>query len=175
MKKYLSLLNFKEKENSYLFSKGKNKIYVSEDFVIDYGDIKIHRKTINDLKEKKENLVVLEFVIKLLNIGYNSENIVLEKPFSLGHNAGAGYCDVQILDNKKKSWALIDCKTFGKEFNNSKEKTTTDWKKNQLLSYFLNEKDTKIVSIYTSKFEKDTIQRQYDYFFQPKKCHPQKI
>ena len=69
--------------SKYLFSKGKNKIYVSEDFVIDYGDIKIHRKTINDLKEKQENLVVLEFVIKLLNIGYNSENIVLEKPFYL--------------------------------------------------------------------------------------------
>mgnify|MGYP001215041534 CR=1 FL=1 len=174
MKKYLSLLNFKEKENSYLFSKGKNKIYVSEDFVIDYGDIKIHRKTINDLKEKQENLVVLEFVIKLLNIGYNSENIVLEKPFSLGHNAGAGYCDVQILDNKKKSWALIDCKTFGKEFNNSKEKTTTDWKKNQLLSYFLNEKDTKIVSIYTSKFENNTIQRQYDYFLPTKEMSSSK-
>jgi hypothetical protein len=40
MEKYLSLLNFKKKENSYLFSKGKNKIHVSEDFVIDYGDIK---------------------------------------------------------------------------------------------------------------------------------------
>ena len=61
----------------------------------------------------------------------------------------------EILDNKKKSWALIDCKTFGKEFNNSKEKTTTDWKKNQLLSYFLNEKDISFLSKFFQRPEKE--------------------
>jgi type I restriction enzyme M protein len=60
----------------------------------------------------------LECVIRLLSKGYKPENIELEKTYKLGHK-DKGRLDVYIKKGKN-AWALIECKTFGAEYENER-------------------------------------------------------
>ena len=60
-------------------------------------------------------MVVLECVNRLLEKGYKPENIELEKSWGMGHTEG--YLDILVKDEKNASFAMIECKTWGKEYD----------------------------------------------------------
>ncbi len=121
-----------------------------ENTKIDYGkSILVERNTTTSFA-KPENFVILECVIRLLEKGYKPENIILEKVWSLGHK-GKGFLDILVLDSKKKSFLMIECKTWGKEFDEEKKKTQDNG--GQLFSYFVQERNTKYLCLYTSILE----------------------
>ncbi len=161
---FLKVLGFKVKdgtENTY-YKKYKDnyelKISIDKDNFrnskIDYGDkIIIGRATTINFSQQ-ENFVVLECINRLLMKGYNPDKIVLEKDFPLGHREG-GNLDIQLLDNKNKSFLMIECKTFGKEYEKEIKKTRNDG--GQIFSYFIQDKDTQYLCLYTSLFENKKI------------------
>ena len=69
--------------------------------------------------EHKENLVVFECVNRLLDKGYKPEDIWLEKPWQLGHSSKSGRADICVSSGGKVLF-IIECKTFGSEFNHEK-------------------------------------------------------
>lgn len=122
--------------------------------VINYGrQIKIHRNTTTNFS-KQENLVVLECVNRLLSKGYEPDSIELEKSWNLGHK-GKGFLDILIKDKSKVSLFMIECKTWGEEFNKEKNKMFKDG--GQLLSYFRQDKKPKALCLYTSKLKDNEI------------------
>ena len=161
---FLKVLGFKVKDGTenthYKKYKDNYELKISidkdnfRDSKIDYGDkIIIGRATTINFSQQ-ENFVVLECINRLLMKGYNPEKIVLEKDFPLGHREG-GNLDIQILDNKNKSFLMIECKTFGKEYEKEIKKTRNDG--GQIFSYFIQDKDTQYLCLYTSLFENKKI------------------
>lgn len=161
---FLEKLGFKLKdgtENTYQKSYGDGYelkvILDKENFrnsKIDYGvKIRIERATTINFSQQ-ENFVVLECINRLLEKGYKPDKIVLEKNFPLGHGEG-GNLDIQILDNKNKSFLMIECKTFGNEYDKEIKKTRSDG--GQIFSYFTQDKDTRYMCLYTSLFEDNKI------------------
>lgn len=63
-----------------------------------------------------ENFVVFECVHRLLLLGYKPGHLTLEPKWKLGHGASGGRADIVISDNEGKVFAIIECKTSGKEF-----------------------------------------------------------
>ena len=138
---YVIKINYNEKEPN------KSKI--------DYGSIiekQRHRKI---HFEQRETLVVLECVDRLLNKGYKPENIELEKPWKLGHKPG--YLDIWVKDESGNSFLMIECKTWGKEYDKfcketfTRKNTTKENDGGQIFSYLQQEpKTTKAICYYTS-------------------------
>jgi type I restriction enzyme M protein len=121
--------------------------------IINYGkDIKSDSKTTQNFS-KPENFVVLECVDRLLEKGYKPKDIFLEKTYHLGHN-NSGRLDI-LVKNGKKSFMMIECKTYGKEF----EKELANIQKNggQLFTYFQNDTNTEYLMLYTSHLINDRI------------------
>ena len=88
------------------------------DSTIDYGDkILVHHKSICSFK-KREYFVQLECVVRLLSKGYKANCIELEKTYRLGHN-DSGRLDV-LIKKGRRVWAMIECKTFGHEYDEEK-------------------------------------------------------
>ena len=63
-----------------------------------------------------ENFVVLECVNRLLDKGYRSENIELERTWSLGHEQKSGRADICVSDQNGKMLFIVECKTYGSEY-----------------------------------------------------------
>ncbi len=97
-----------------------------------------------------ENFVVLECVNKLLEKGYSPESIYLEKDWKVGHKE-KGALDILVLDNNGKAFLMIECKTYGPEF----EKETQKMYENggQLFSYYIQDKDAQYLCLYSSIFD----------------------
>ena len=109
--------------------------------------------------EASENFVVLECVNRLLEQGYKPENITLEQKWGLGHKT-KGKVDVFVqypenylpnTEKNSKAFLLIECKTWGKEFDGEFEKTLDNG--GQLLSYFQQEQSTEFLVLYASVLE----------------------
>lgn len=156
---FLSLLGFTLKdgeENTYIriYSKAKNYqiqvIYNDSDFSsskIDYGGkIEKGRGTTSNFSQQ-ENFVILECITRLLEKGYPPEKIILEKKWKLGHKE-KGHLDICVLDKTSKCFLMIECKTFGNEFEKEEKNLLKDG--GQLFSYYQNEKDTKYLCLYAS-------------------------
>lgn len=170
LKKYLKTLGFFPKDGeSGTFSKTYKTHNNYEIFVdvkdslnasrINWGDkIKVVRTTSSDLS-KKETWVVLECIDRLLNIGYKPEKMILEKQWKLGHK-GKGFLDIQVLDEEGNSFLLIECKTWGKEYDKEKNNTLKDG--GQIFSYFIQEKQTKYIALYSSFEENNQISFKSD-------------
>ena len=123
---------------------------------IDYGDkILCVRKTTCNFHQD-ETLVVLECVNRLLEKGYKPENIELEKSWGLGHTDG--YLDILVKDEENNSFAMIECKTYGKEYDKYVKETFTHKSKGskendggQIFTYLQQEpKTTKAICYYAS-------------------------
>jgi type I restriction enzyme M protein len=126
---------------------------------IDWGNkITVGRNTTSNFSQE-ETFVVLECVNRLLEKGYKPENIILEKSWQLGHK-GKGFLDILVLDEQGKSFLMVECKTWGKEYQ--KEKVNTEKDGGQLLSYVWQEKSTKFVCLYSSIFDGNKIDFQTD-------------
>lgn len=156
MSKELLILGFKKYDGcfEYKFRDGYiiNVNLVDEQLRIDYGDkITLHHRGITNL-DKPENLVVLECVIRLIKKGYKPQNIELEKTWPLGHKQ-KGRLDILLKDIYGSTYAMIECKTWGIEYSNERNKMLEDG--GQLFSYFVQERNTKALYLYSSKIDED--------------------
>lgn len=155
IKKTIVAIGFTAKENaSDIFIKkysGKCTIEVDlkkETFHFG-GKIKIQGKDTQNIT-KPEDLVVLECVNRLLEKGYKPENISLEKVYPAGHGF-SGRLDICVTREDGSEYLLIECKTYGKEF----EKEFTRLKKDggQLFTYFKFSNKADIIMLYASELK----------------------
>ena len=98
-----------------------------------------------------ENAVVFECVHKLLTKGYKPKHLELEPKWKLGHGASGGRADILVKDQKDKPLLIIECKTFGKEFNKAWDETQEDG--GQLFSYAQQISATEFLCLYASEFD----------------------
>lgn len=174
IKELLNLLEFEHDGNIYT-KKYENvneplKVDISGDGHVYYREcgITIGRETICNLLEP-ENLVVLHCVDRLLWKGYKPIHLELEPAWKLGHTAKGGYADIWVRtfkdgalygsDEDKESLLIIECKTWGREFDGAWEDTKEDGA--QLFSYFQQERATKFLCLYTADIINGKIEQEY--------------
>lgn len=95
---------------------------------------------------------MFECVNRLLEKGYRPEHIELEKQWNLGHDSKGGRADICIQDEKGSMLFIIECKTWGKEFDKALKQTKQDG--DQLFSYWQQEQACKWLVLYSSDFKK---------------------
>ena len=160
-KEFFEKLGFKPKNgvvNVYCkIYKQHNDYCINVDFSkehIDYGNlISFDNKTTQNFSQG-ENFVVLECVDRLLEKGYKPQNITLEKTWAAGHGT-SGRLDICVTRDDNSEYLLIECKTWGKEFD--KELGNLNKNGGQLFTYFKFSNKADAIMLYTSKLEKDKI------------------
>jgi len=158
-KKHIQALGFLPKENtSDVFIKKYTSNYAIEiDFVketINYGEkIKAESRTTSNLSQP-ENFVVLECVNRLLEKGYKPENIVLEKTWAAGHGT-SGRLDICVTRDDGSEYLLIECKTYGKEFDKAFARLNKDG--GQLFTYFKFSNKADLIMLYASELKGNKI------------------
>lgn len=162
-KNLLKVLGFLEtSKDFYKGYFGSKKYLITVDFgseKIDYGtDIKVNSHELCNFEEN-ENLVVLECTCRLLNQGYSAKSIELEPRWKVGHGASGGKADILVKDKSGLSYLLLECKTFGSEFESHWKKTLNDG--DQLFSYYQQDQNTKFVALYASQVNGDKIESKY--------------
>jgi type I restriction enzyme M protein len=121
---------------------------------IDYGSkITLGDKTTCNFKAQ-ENFVVLECVNRLLEKGYKPKNITLEKIYPSGHGH-SGKLDICVSHDDGSEYLLIECKTWGKEFEKESAKMEKDG--GQLFTYFKFSNKADIIMLYASELNKKNI------------------
>jgi len=98
---------------------------------------------------QEENWVVLECVNRLLEKGYQPEDIVLEKTWKTGHGT-SGRLDI-LVKKDKKVYLMIECKTWGPEFEKEFKKLQKDG--GQLFTYFQQDNKAEYLMLYASQFD----------------------
>lgn len=156
-KKLILLLGFTPKENTIGIFKKKysnaDNYSIEIDFekeIINFGNkIKGESKTTQNFYQA-ENWVVLECVDRLLEKGYQPQNITLEKTWKTGHGT-SGRLDVLVTREEGSAYLMIECKTWGTGF----EKEFKNLNKNggQLFTYFQQDKDADVLMLYASKLD----------------------
>lgn len=158
-KKTIQQLGFLPKENaSGIFIKKYADGYCIEvDFEKETfhfgGKIKIQGKDSQNIT-KPEDWVVLECVNRLLEKGYKPENILLEKVYPAGHGF-SGRLDICVNREDGSEYLLIECKTYGKEFD--KEFTRMKKDGGQLFTYFKFSNKADLVMLYTSVLKENKV------------------
>jgi len=116
---------------------------------IDFGNSIFFNDSKNSVQKitKEEDLVVLECVDRLLTKGYAPNNIILEKVYPSGHGT-SGRLDVLVTQDDGSAYMMIECKTWGKEFDKAFAKLNKDG--GQLFTYFQQDKDAAILVLYAS-------------------------
>ncbi|MFH1613228.1 MAG: restriction endonuclease subunit S [bacterium] len=77
----------------------------------------------------------------------------MKKKWKVGHGASGGKSDINVYGKDGKTLLIIECKTWGEEFE--KEKIKMEEHGGQLFSYLNQDKNTQFLVLYTSKFEND--------------------
>ena len=161
-KKFLNVLGFtsKEKASADIFSKeypqaGGYRIEVDlKKSQINYGKkIKAENKTTQNFSQP-ENFVVLECVNRLLEKGYKPENIILEKTWGAGHGT-SGRLDICVTREDNSEFLLIECKTYGKEFDKEFNRMKKDG--GQLFTYFKFSNKADVIMLYASELREKKI------------------
>jgi len=158
LKEQLVILGFSEVEANELVIEVNNyKISVKWNendppkSTINYGDqIKVWNKGTSNFHQS-ENIVVLECVIRLLKKGYSPKLIELEKTWKSGHKT-SGRLDVLLRKSKKIVFAMIECKTWGGEYEKERNNVLEDG--GQLFSYAIQERSTQYLHLYSSQITK---------------------
>lgn len=155
IKKHITALGFVPKNGTNGIY---HKIYVDYAIEIDfetqsinYGSaITAESKTTQNFSQP-ENFVVLECVDRLLTKGYKPQNIVLEKTWPSGHGT-SGRLDICVNREDGTPYMLIECKTFGKEYNKELARIRKDG--GQLFTYFqLSGSKADVLMLYTSELK----------------------
>lgn len=110
-----------EKSNNYpiFIDFNEQKIKYAHESIKENERIRLGDLTTSNFS-KLENFVVLECVDRLLEKGYLSKNIELEKRYQLGRNL-KGKLDIIVYDeNGNIPFLMIECKTWGNEFEKEK-------------------------------------------------------
>ncbi len=105
--------------------------------------------------EHPENFVVFECVSRLLSKGYFAKNMELEPRWQVGRGTSGGKADILIKDNNNHEFLIIECKTFGDEFDKYWRKTLIDG--DQLFSYAQQIKKTQYLCLYASDIKNNEI------------------
>lgn len=166
IKELLETLNYTPKN-------GTNNVYIKQyssqcnycievDFnnkKINYGNKIILGNTTTSNFSKPENFVVLECINRLLEKGYEPENIELEKiyPSGRGHS---GNLDILVRSSDGKSYLMIECKTSGTEYIKEHNKMVKDG--GQLFTYYALDRDTKYLCLYSSSLKNGIIEYKND-------------
>lgn len=137
IKKHIIALGFVPKDGTNGIY---HKIYVDYAIEIDFekqsinygGGITADSKTTQNFSDA-ENFVVLECVDRLLTKGYKPQNLILEKTWPSGHGT-SGRLDICVNREDGTPYMLIECKTYGKEYNKELVRIRKDG--GQLFTYF---------------------------------------
>ena len=158
IKKLLLVLGYKETNFGIYNKKYKNNYTISINFEkekIFYIDnnfdknIKLGDETTSNF-ENSENFVVLECVDRLLEKGYSPDSITLEKKWEMGRKE-KGKLDI-LVSKDNVSYLMIECKTWGTEFNKEyKNMLDKDKKGGQLFSYYNQDRNAEYLCLYTSR------------------------
>lgn len=161
--KTISAFGFKQNpENKKVYYKIYQSILyeMSVDFTrnrIDYGsEVKKGDETTSHLGND-ENLVVLECVDRLLEKGYKPSDLTLEKKWKLGRTAKSGKADITVKGKDDKTLLIIECKTWGKEYDKELDKMKQNG--GQLFSYFQQDKNTRYLCLYASREQDGKIEK----------------
>lgn len=159
----ITISNFREVLENLGFTH-INDIYTKEfadlgcELVVDFNkkrlrypdNLTVHESQICNF-QSAENFVVFECVHRLLEKGYQPNDIELEKRWTLGHTAKGGRADICVKDNYNNSnLMIIECKTYGTEYRKALETLKADG--GQLFSYLQQERSTKWIALYTSSY-----------------------
>ncbi len=98
---------------------------------------------------------MLECVNRLLEKGYEPQHLILERKWQVGHGGSGGKSDINVLDREGNTLIIIECKTWGNEYDKFKKKMQNDGA--QLFSYLQQDKNTKFLCLYASKVENNEI------------------
>lgn len=158
-KNFIQTLGFIPKENtSGIFHKNYNDYAIEIDFensIFNFGNkIKGESKTTQNFSQA-ENWVVLECVDRLLDKGYQPQNIVLEKTWRTGHGT-SGRLDILVTREDGSAYLMVECKTWGAEFD--KEFKNLERNGGQLFTYFQQDKDADILMLYASQLQGNNIE-----------------
>ena len=117
---------------------------------INYGEsIRQGDRTTGNFSQP-ENFVVLECVNRLLEKGYRPGDLTLEERWKLGRTGKSGKADIVVrARNSEKVLLIIECKTWGGEFEKEKGRMQKDG--GQLFSYFQQNKSAGFLVLYASK------------------------
>lgn len=122
---------------------------------IEYGTkIKLGDLTTSNF-ENSENFVVLECVDRVLEKGYPPEKLSLEHKWPMGRKE-KGKLDILIADKDDKAYLMIECKTWGEEYEKEKKKMQRDG--GQLFSYFIQDKAAQYLCLYASRHHKGQLE-----------------
>ncbi len=134
----------------------KEKIFYRDDDRLNVNDDKICLgDTTTSNFSHPENFVVLECVNRLLEKGYEPKDLFLEKRWKQRRTESLK-ADIQISGRDGKVLIIIECKTWGNEFE--KEKGKMEENGGQLFSYLQQDKNAEFLCLYSSRFEFDKIQ-----------------
>lgn len=158
----IKLLGFKIVEgtlNTFYKSYPQHKDYVIKVDIakekIEYGSkIKLGDHTTSNF-ENSENFVVLECVDRVLEKGYPPETVSLEHKWPMGRKE-KGKLDILITDKNNKAYLMIECKTWGEEYEKEKKKMQRDG--GQLFSYFQQDKAAHYLCLYASRYYKEQVE-----------------
>ncbi len=162
IKELITLLGFKQQDGEkdiYYKTYKKHKDYILkvnfEKENIEYGTkIKLGDLTTSNF-ENSENFVVLECVDRVLEKGYPPDRLSLEHKWPMGRKE-KGKLDILITDKDEKAYLMIECKTWGGEYENEKKKMQRDG--GQLFSYFQQDKAAQYLCLYASRLNKGAIE-----------------
>lgn len=122
---------------------------------IEYGTrIRLGDSTTSNF-ENSENFVVLECVDRLLEKGYPPNCLILEQKWPMGRKE-KGKLDILVQDNAEKAYLMIECKTWGDEYEKEKKKMQRDG--GQLFSYFRQDTAAQYLCLYTSRLQNGRIE-----------------
>lgn len=158
VKKHITALGFIPKNGtSGIYHKvysGHDNYVISIDFDkehIEYGDKIIAESKTTQNFSQPENFVVLECVDRLLIQGYKPQNIILEKTWPSGHGT-SGRLDICVNREDGAPYMLIECKTYGKEYNKESARIHKDG--GQLFTYFqLSGGKADVIMLYASELK----------------------
>lgn len=124
---------------------------------IDWGKVIVQNKRSSNLS-KKEYLVQLFWVIKLIECGYRPENIIIESEVQLGRKRG--YIDLVVNDQNGVPFLILDAKKDLDEYT----KYASELRKceGQIASYFAFDNRIKYIGVISAEFLDDFVD---DYSF----------
>ena len=162
-KEMLPILGFKEEQKD-VFSRSSVDdwtVSIKVDFkareIIYPQEIERGDKTTCNL-DHNENFVVFECICALLDKGYRPEHIAIEKRWKLGHEEKSGKADICVSDQDGKTLLIIECKTYGQEYNKERKQMLQDG--GQLFSYWQQEGSTQWLALYASDFKDGQVVRE---------------